>query len=192
MEYDFIWIVPKKGNFIVYLEDFIGGAEPAKGNWQRVADDEVTTCHLSLKICVHGRARSLAHSRPYLTQQWLDSTFSPRCDLPCILSLQTGDSKENCWPWSKDLESWWSGNPSFGFFSWLEVGPFLAFLFSSRCPSVFAVQYLIKLATNGTYRRCQWCTLAQTFDDDDDDGSAAALKINLQVYGILGPLMGCC
>uniref|UniRef100_A0A6N2NH16 Uncharacterized protein n=1 Tax=Salix viminalis TaxID=40686 RepID=A0A6N2NH16_SALVM len=40
-------------------------------------------------------------------------------------------------------------------------------------------------------RRCQWCTLAQTFDDDDD-GAAAALKINLQVYGILGPLLGCC
>jgi len=27
-----MWIVPKKGSFIVYLEDFIGRAEPAKGN----------------------------------------------------------------------------------------------------------------------------------------------------------------
>jgi hypothetical protein len=32
MQYNFMWIVPKKGSFIVYLEDFIGRAEPAKGN----------------------------------------------------------------------------------------------------------------------------------------------------------------
>ncbi|KAJ6689418.1 hypothetical protein OIU85_005786 [Salix viminalis] len=34
---------------------------------------------------------------------------------------------------------------------------------------------------------------SRLFDDDDDGaGAAAALKINLQVYGILGPLLGCC
>ena len=47
----------------------------------------------------------------------------------------------------------------------------ISWLFFSHCPSLLRVQYLIKQTTHGTYRRCQCCTLAQTFDDDD------ALKI---------------
>jgi len=63
-------------------------------------------------------------------------------------------------------------------------------LFFSHCPSLLRVQYLIKQTPHGTYRRCQCCTLAQTFDDDD------ALKIEFaglwNSWSSAGILRGMC